>query len=304
MMRVRQFRSVFCARPRTLLGGRTRFLVSLTFLTATASCNGTTGYELVTFDAAARGAADAVKGQPYVFESGATTITLTEAVLHVGAIYLTQSVPTSGGGPAPCVLPGTYNGVFVGEVRGGAGQAVSGPGWDVDLLDPSLEQLSSAGNGSTIPAVTAQIWLMHGDVNAAADRCPPGVAECPILTLRGSAILGGAAKSFSAAITIDASRQVTPPPASLPGSDPICLSRIVQSVAAKLTLAQGGTLVLELDPKALFANADLSALPAPQGCPTDLCFTNDDTNQPSRNLFTNLKSAGALYRLVWVPPAP
>ncbi len=245
------------------------------------SCSGTTGYQLVTFDAAGRGAADAVKGEPYSFESGGHRVTLTKASLHVGAMYLVQSCPTSGAGAQPCTLPATY----VGEVRGGG---------DVDLLDPSLQQIHVVGDGTTLPACTGQVWLMHGDVNAASD-------PVPVLTIEGT--LDGA-RTFSGAITIDQSRQPAPSTSALPGENPICQLRIVTPIAARVTLGQGGTLVLALDPKALFVNADLAQLPAPEGCPTDLCFTNDASNQPSINLFQNLTSAGGLYRFEWQTGAP
>lgn len=251
--------------------------LSLLFASCVAlSCGGTTGYELVTFYAAARGPADAVKGKPYSFAAGGHQVTLTKAVLHVGALYLVQSCPTSGAGAEPCTLPATY----VGEVRGGG---------DVDMLDPSLQEMHVTGSGTTIPACTGQVWLMHGDVNASSD-------PLPILTLQGT--IDGA-RSFSASIPIDQSDQPAPASSALPGENPICQLRIVTPIAAHLTLAQGGTLVLELDPKALFVNANLGELPSPPGCPTDLCFTSDGSDQPSVNLFQNLRSSGALYRFEW-----
>ncbi len=253
------------------------------------ACTGTTGYALVSFYASARGASDAVKGQPYTFSSGSARVTLTRAVLHVGALYLTQAVPTSGGGPAPCTLPGTYDGVFVGEVRGGG---------DVDLLDPSPQGLTVTGDGSTLPAATGQVWLMHGDVDAPSD-------PLPVLTLEGSVTSGGRTQTFAGSITIDSGRQPAPTNTSLPGSSPICTLRIVSGIPAHLTLAQGGTLVLRLDPRALFNDVPLVDLPAcPGGQPAALCFTNDESNQSSRNLFQNLTAAGPLYRFDWVAPAP
>lgn len=240
------------------------------------SCSGTTGYQLVTFYAASRGPSDAVKGKPYAFESGGHQVTLTKAVLHVGALYLVQSCPTSGAGAEPCTLPATY----VGEVRGGG---------DVDMLDPSLQELHVTGNGTTIPACTGQVWLMHGDVNATSD-------PLPILTLEGT--IDGA-KTFSASIPIDQGDQPAAPSSALPGENPICQLRIVTPIPAHLALAQGGTLVLALDPKALFVNANLAELPSPTGCPTNVCFTSGGSDQPSVNLFANLRSSGALYRFEW-----
>jgi hypothetical protein len=249
------------------------------------SCSGTTGYQLVSFYAGARGATDAVKGQPYSFSVGAAQVTLTQATLHVGALYLTQAVPTSGGGPAACSLPGTYDGVFVGEVRGGG---------DIDLLDPAVQPLTVTGDGSTIPATTGQVWLMHDDVNAESD-------PLPILTLQGSFVENSVTRTFSGAITIDSSREPSATNSALPGENPICQLRIVAGIGVRLTLAQSGTLVLGVDPKALFANANLAALPQPAGCPTDLCFTNDSSNQPSINLFQNLTSSGDVYGFSWLP---
>jgi hypothetical protein len=252
----------------------------------TLSCNGTTGYELVNFYTAARGPSDAVKGQPYTFDLDAQQrVTLTKATLHIGALYLTQSVPQSGGGPAPCVLPGTYEGVFVGEVLGGG---------DIDLLDPSPQALP-VGQGSTIPAATGQVWLTHGDVNAPVD-------PFAIVTLEGSVVADGATISFSGGITLNDS---TPSSATsgaganggLPGANQICLVRIVQGVPADLTLAQGGTLVLVVDPKALLNNANFGTQS------TSIELSGNATmqaNQPSLNLFNNLKGTGP-YRFEWLP---
>jgi hypothetical protein len=257
------------------------------------ACNGTTGYELVTFYAAASGAPDAVQGQPYTFDAGAAHVTLTQATLHMGALYLTQSVPQSGGGPSPCTLPGTYEGAFVGEVRGGG---------DVDLLNPAVQQLPVTGDGTTIPAATGQVWLMHGDVNATSD-------PLPLLTLQGTVDAGKGVQPFFASITIDQNRlpNATTNASStsgLPGSVQICTYRIVSGIPVDLTLAQSGTLVLRLDPKALFNDVGFSDLPPCGGTTAGVCFTNDDTNKSSRNLFTNLTTSGAVYAFDWLPPSP
>ncbi|HZU83293.1 MAG TPA: hypothetical protein VE987_10270 [Polyangiaceae bacterium] len=261
---------------------------------AAPSCAGTTGYDLVTFHAAAQGPSDAVAGQPYAFDVDGAHVVLTKAVLHVGALYLTQSVPTSGGGPMSCTLPGTYAGVFVGQVRGGA---------DVDMLDPSLQPLSVLGDGSTIPAATGQVWLTYGNVTAPSDSGPAQ----PILTIEGTVDTGAGSRSFSGRIWIDDSWRPNPPPSNLPGEDQICLDRIVSGIPVDFTLAEGGTLVLRLQPKGLFARVDFAGLPT-TGCdprmPADLCFVNDPTSSPSFALFTNLKVHGAIYGFEWRPTAP
>jgi hypothetical protein len=262
---------------------------------AVLSCNGSTGYELVTFNAAGSGPATAVKGKPYTFDVATGRVTLTKAALHVGALYLTQSSPTSGGGPEPCTLPGTYSGTYVGEVRGGG---------DVDLLDPSPQPLSVTGDGDTIPPATGQVWLMHGDVNAGSDADP-------ILLVEGTFESGATTFTFSGNITIDSNRVLNPPVTDpTPGSDPVCKERIVSGIPVALTLAQGGTLVVRVDVRALFVGVPFTDLPnaidvGTNGCwpgtTTDRCFTDDDSNLSSRTLYANLKGDGP-YRFEFLPP--
>ena len=152
--------------------GRAWLPVLLLFLAP--SCTGTTGYELVSFYAAAVGPADEVAGKPYQFTNDhGFAVALNTAVIHVGALYLNESVPTSGQQQEPCVLPGTY----VGEVRGGS---------DFDMLSSIPQLFPVAGDGSTIPASTGEVWLTHGDVFASAD-------PLPVLTLDGIATKDGTA---------------------------------------------------------------------------------------------------------------
>ena len=251
------------------------------------SCNGTTGYDLVQFYAAASGPKDAVAGKPYAFDAGGHHVVLTKATLHVGAMYLIQSRPSSGAGAEPCTLPETY----VGEVRGGT---------NIDLLDPSLQEFPVIGDGSTLPALSGQVWLTHGDVNADQDSAD----GAPILALEGTVDVGAPATPFSASVHIDTGNRIVSQPSSAsPGASPICQLRIVTPIPTDITLAQGGTLVLRVDPKALFNNADLTQLPK---CGAGLCFSDSasDGDQPSINLFQNLTGAGAVYRFDWLSTAP
>jgi len=250
---------------------------------ALASCEGTTGYDLVTFYAAGAGPTDAVAGQPYVFTSDGYTVTLTQATLHVGAVYLNQSVPTSGGGPEPCTLPGTY----VGEVRGGV---------DIDLTSPELQGFSVTGDGSTIRAAVGQVWLTgDGDVNDVTD-------PTPILTLAGTAVKGPASYAFSGTFVINSSCFPAPPSTTQPGANPICLTRIVTPILTSVTLGQGGTLVLRVDPKALFLGVDFSQLPKFSGGSTPYGFAGcAGSDGPDVALFINLIGI-APYRFEWQPP--
>jgi hypothetical protein len=269
-------------------------LPSLCLAALATSCLGTTGYDLVQFYAAAAGPAGAVSGQPLTFTNSLTSgagfdITLNEAVLHVGALYLVQGQPTSGQQQEPCVQPGFY----VGEVRGGA---------DFDMLSSAQQLFPVVGDGSTIPAQIGEVWLTHGDVFANAD-------PVPVLTLDGVATRSDTGPMhFQAGLTIDQNRLGAATNKALPGENPICLLRIVTPIPIDVTLGQAGTLVLRLDPASLFANVDFSAFQTCGSCQvtnadgsTTYVFTNDGTNQPSRNLFNNLTAAGSLYTFAWQP---
>ena len=274
-------------------------------LVVAVSCSGTTGFELVQFYAAGSGFPDAVKGQPYTFDTRAgVRVTLTRASLHVGALYLTQSVPQAGGGPQPCALPQTYAGAFVGEVRGEG---------DIDLLDPSVQMLPVIGDGSTIPAATGQLWLTHDD--SISDGNLNGPDGTPILTLQGAfedPTTG--ASTFSAGITIDVTRITGSPNSGLPGEIQICQQRIVSGIPANLTVAQGGTLVLRVEAPALFNGVSFTDLPTAAaleasttsaclaGTSTSTCFTDDSSNVSSTTLFENLQATGP-YQFTWLPAA-
>jgi len=259
---------------------RAALLAPLVLAASAVSCTGTTGYQLVSFYAAAVGPADATPGN-YAFTLGRWQITLTKAVIHIGAMYLDQSLPTSGAGPTACVLNGTY----VGEVRGGQ---------DFDMLSPTPQPFPVAGDGSTLPAAVGQVWLTGSDVFADSD---PTV----VLSVRGTAVsmTDGKSYDFGGDITIDKSRAPAQVGSALPGSNPMCLQRIVTPILTDITLGQSGTLLLHLDPKALFINVDFSALPSFTAGPK-YGFTNDQSNQPSINLYANLRAAGPVYRFEWV----
>src|ERR1019366_392978 len=110
--------------PAAPLARRPAALASL-IACACAACVGTTGGQLVTFPAAAAGPADAIAGEPLRFTTDrGWTVVLSTATLHVGALYLDQSMPVSGSQGTNCVLPGTY----VGQVTAGL---------DVNLLSPA-----------------------------------------------------------------------------------------------------------------------------------------------------------------------
>jgi len=264
-----------------------RALASGAFVLAIA-CVGTTGGELVDFPAAAAGAANATS--PLLFDE--TTIaghtyhvTLTEASLHIGALYLDQALPVSGAGDLTCILPSTYTAEVLGTpLDGGAA------GLDVDLLSPTPQSFASGGHGTTTPSLAAQIWLTGGDVNAVED-------DTPILVVQGTATDdANATYPFQGTITISTNRI---PTNQTTGSNPPCRERIISPIPTTTTVQTTGGLLLRVDARQLFADVDFSAL-TQSG--STYVFSNDPSSasytQPSINLWNNLRST-ATYDFEW-----
>jgi len=252
---------------------------------ASLSCVGTTGGELVTFHAAAAGPEDAHAGQPLEFTTDlGWDVVLTTAKLHVGAMYLDQSMPVSGSQGTNCILPGTY----VAQVT---------TGLDVDLLSPALQAFPSAGEGTTVPpALVGQVWLTAGDINATDDLNP-------ILVIEGTATQSGTTIPFTGKVTIGSNRLSSN--TQLAGASPICKQRIVSPIPTDVTVGTTGGLVLRIDPRFLFVNVDFSQLTK---FSSTYGFSDDPASaqytQPSRNLYNNLHSGGvlqhaSLYTFTW-----
>ena len=253
---------------------------------ALASCGGTTGGEVVDFRAAAAGPEHARAGEPYAFATDrGWEVTLTRADLHIGALYLVQAIPVSGGQTTACVLPSTY----VAEVTTGR---------DIDLLDGTPQPFPAAGRGTTERARAAQVWLTGGAVDDVAD-------ETPILVVEGRARRATEERAFEGRVTIGPNRQ--PSSGATAGANPICKQRIVSPIPVDLAVERSGELLLRIDPRLLFSNIDFGALV--RSADGRYRFSDEpaqtDSNspffysQPSANLYQNLHSAGNLYRFVW-----
>lgn len=260
------------------------------------ACVGTTGGEVVDFDAAAAGPKDAVLGEPLSFSNELTSgdswnVVLTKATLHVGAVYLGQSMPVSGAQNTSCLLPGTY----VAQVTSGI---------DVDLLSPEPQRFPTRGHGTTLDARVGQVWLTHGDVDQVPDPIP-----APILDVEGTAEQDGDVRPFVGKITIAANRQDSS--AAFAGADTICKKRIVSPIETSTQIETSGGLLLRIDPRFLFVNVDFGQL----GHFSDGYGFSDDPkaadpksplfySQPSANLYTNLHRGGGgqgadLYTFLW-----
>jgi hypothetical protein len=241
-----------------------------------AACVGQTGGETVLFPVAASGPADAVAGQPLAFSTGAFDVSLTRAILHVGAVYLDQSAPVSGGQATGCYLTGTY-------------VAEETSSLDVDLLDPSAQRFPANGRGITDPAPrVGELWLTGGDVNAASD---PTV----ILSIAGTATQAGVALPFSGTVTIGSNRQL--PTTGAAGGSPICKARIVTPIPARVTLQPSGGLLVRIDPRRFFEAVDFTQLPVDPATGVRV-FPDGPGIVAAQNLFNNMHSI-APYTFSW-----
>lgn len=262
---------------------RRRLLGALFCLLApsASACVGQTGGDAVDFPVAAAGPPSAVSGQPLSCTSdNGWDISLTQATIHIGAVYLDQSQPVSGGQATSCYLTGTY-----------VAQETSP--LDVDLLSSSPQLFPAEAHGITSPpALVGQVWLTHGGISTIADLVP-------VLLVAGTATQAENAFPFSAVLTIGANRQSSG--GAVAGADPICKERIVTPIQAAVTIQATGGLLLSIDPCRLFTNVDFSLLP-PGSTPGTYVFSDDprsaDYTQPSKNLYGNLRNTGP-YTFSW-----
>lgn len=258
-----------------------RTFVFAALIAPLSACVGTTGSDLVTFDAAAAGPADAVAGAPFVFTSGrGFRVTLTRAKLHVGAVYLNRARAVSGAQATSCVLPGVY----VAEVT---------EGLDVDVLSPAPQPFPVKGNATAERAIVGEVWLTHGDVDVPDDG---GV----ILDVAGTAEKDGASFPFEGVLTIGENR--VPPIAdpSLPNAHPICKERIVSPIDASLTPSDGGSLLLRIDPRGWFTNVDFAKLDPVSEDPPLYAFADDTVPGPSASLYHGIQAVTGVYQFSWI----
>lgn len=254
----------------------TRAIVVATFGAVLVGCMGTTGGDVVRFDAAVAGPAD-VTDHALAFTSGrGLPIRLTKATLSLGAVYLNRTKPIPVAQEKTCILPGTY----VGEVLGGA---------SVDLLSGVPVSFPAGGSGTNEAAVTGEIWLTRGDVNAVDDRSLVAVVE-------GEVVFGGNARPFRGSISFGANRRSGAVDPARPGADAPCKERIVSPIPTALTLQNGGRLVLRVDPRAWFATVPFDDLIETSGV---LTFDDANTNISSMNLADGLRAAQGVYAFEW-----
>jgi hypothetical protein len=258
------------------------------------ACEGTTGGARVSFPASAAGPADAIAGPLEFDNSYGFHVTLIKANLHIGAVYLRQTIPASGSGEAGCLSSASYE--YVGQVLGGV---------TVDLLSPIAQPFPVAGTGIALPARALEIWLTGGDINNVDDRTV-------ILDAQGTAVCmaGGRCDTpehparssypFVAQVTIarnHLSRTINP---AAPSATPICKMRIVFPIRVDITPAGTGGLFIEVDPRGIFNLVDFSAVEPDPDNPGQVRFDDDNPVGPADiSLFNGLRSVSDVYRAQW-----
>jgi hypothetical protein len=250
----------------------------LFLLTLTTACSGTTGGDVFSFRAVARGPAGVENGRFELDTGRGYHVTLERARLRLGALYLNRTVPTSVSADTTCTLPGGY----VAEVTSGIVLDVLA-GVPVDLPEPGLALAERA--------LTGEVWLTGGDVN------DPNDSE-PVIELGGTAELDGTTYPFEGALSIGQNRVVDPPSAT-PGAKPICKERIVAPIPVDLVPREGGRLLVEVAPGAMLEGVDFSTLlPDPGGI---YRFDDDPSSATvaSNALYQGLHATTA-YHFDWI----
>jgi hypothetical protein len=252
---------------------------------ALSACGGTTGGGLVSFPAFASGPSGVAPG--YTFQVGfGYTIKLATAKMHIGAVYLTASIPVNS--VQSCIEPGRY----VAEVTGPI---------DVDVLSDAPQAFTVQGDGTEDQAHTAEVWLTGGNVNATLD---PTV----IVTVTGTASRSSGAfrnVPFQASVTISDNRELPVSDPSQPGLNPICKRRIVSGILVDTMVAPGSALYVEIDPAAWFNAVNFSqldpvmtgtvAVSPPRYQIPDTDFGTTRGQAAGRNLFLGLTANSGVY---------
>jgi hypothetical protein len=199
--------------------------------------------------------------------------------LHIGSVYLNQTVPSSGAQATACILPGIY----VGQVLGSL---------DVDALSPSPQPFPVDGEANAIQARAGELWLTGGDVNTIDD-------STPILNAAGTADKGGISYPFEANITIGRNRLILSSDPAFPSLNPICKQRIVSPIPINLTPQSNGELRIRVDPRVWFGAVDFSTLQRVSDSPLLYRFADSAQTSADITLYNGLRSTLGAYQFTW-----
>jgi hypothetical protein len=151
------------------------------------------------------------------------------------------------------------------------------------VLSTSAQPFPEPATGTDGQALTGEVWLTHGDINADSD--PPAIAQ-----ITGTATKDTQRLPFHAEITINSGNRGTRGSVAQPSSHPICTDRIVSPIQIDLRPHDHGTLVITVDSSKWFANVDFTALP-PDGE-----FPDDNVNSASQALFTAIEAPSSTFQ--------
>ncbi|HEY0194092.1 MAG TPA: hypothetical protein VGC42_23405 [Kofleriaceae bacterium] len=236
-----------------------------------AAC-GSTGGDIIDFAVTAQGAPGAAVRDTAL----GWHVELSQASLHLGAVYLNLAVPISGSQETNCILPGIYTAEQLSAL-------------DVDALSTAPQPFPSPATGTDDAVRTAEVWLTGGNVNADTD-------DTVIARVAGTASKDAAVRPFSALLTIStANRGIPASSPALPSQHPICKQRIVSPIPIELRPQGGGTLAITVDAGGWFANVDFSQLP------DGGVFPDDNINLASKSLFTAVRAAASTFQLTFQP---
>lgn len=245
-----------------------------------------TGGEIVLFHAYASGLANVAT--PLEFETGAGfSVELTEARMHIGAVYLRLGQANPGSANASCVGDTTY------------GLQVPGP-VDVDTLSPRPQEFSILGSATTDLDQSAEIWLVDGDINQVA-------STTVLVSVAGTATANGSAFPFVGRMTIGANHLVPPANPAAPGANPICKQRIIAPIPVSVRPSAGGDLLLSIDPRPWFGDVDFTELSAGEDGRTleipDSSTGSGPDVAAGRAFFTAVTGTSSeVYRFSWLTP--
>ncbi len=256
---------------------RRRSLSLFLFVTLPLGCVGTTGGDLLELHGYAAGPPEAAGSLRFENSLG-YRVELTEARIFVGGIYLNRSRSVSVSSDTSCSLPGVY----VAEVLGGR---------EIDLLSGAPQPFGAVGYTTTDRALTAEVWLSSGDVNQVS-------STTAVLRVAGHVERAGQSVPFTGKLTIGQTRVVPAGDAALPGQHPICKQRIVSPIAVDLRASAARSLLVRIDPRAMFANVDFTTLGESDGV---LSFADQNgVDQGSDNLYAGLRRASGVYGFSWL----
>jgi hypothetical protein len=243
-------------------------------------CSGETGSGIVDFEALAGGQLRGSESAAYEFDTAAGYhVALQRAQYTIGAIYLNRARPILGAQDTACVLPGTY----AAEVRSKI---------TFDALSPELTRFPQLGHGTSDRALTGEVWLTGGVIDAAND-------STTIVDIAGAATRSGKNYTFHGRVTIGQNRAIPSSDPATPGANPICKLRIITPIPIDLTPRAGGHLEVRVSPEIWLDRVDFSKLPGADTAAGELEIPDSSNDPVSAVLFQGVRSTRA-YQFTWV----